>query len=280
MTFDAFETSRRLGKPVYLLRFVAGTQAFTYTTADALFDYLSETYAPVPGLKISGTGQSQEVHAQRITITAPRDWTIPMQYVSFVPAVQMYLSIFTFHRDEPSDVHTFWQGFVRSAKWQGQVATVDADPITVILDRLGLRRTFQNLCNHILYDGFCPVPASSFRVDGALLSVPTGFTIDAAAWATKPDGWFNAGFVERPLLSGVLDMRFVTGHVGTQLTLLSPFPTDVQGGEIFHAYAGCDHIFTTCAGKFGAHTDTGGAYGGWDRVPKKNLFKTGLDNAT
>lgn len=280
MTFDAQETGRRTGKPIYLLRFLIGTNAKTYTTGDEPFVYLSETYAPVPGLDIGSTGQSQELHAQRMTITAPRDWAIPTMYVAFVPAVQVFLSIFTFHRDDASDVHTYWQGFVRDAKWEGSQAKVECDPITVLLDRNGLRRTFQNLCNHVLYDGFCPVPASAFRVDGTLLTTPAGFTLDASAWASKPDGWFNAGFVERALPSGVIDMRFITGHVGTTLSLLSPFPPDLAGGEILRAYAGCDHVFSTCAGKFGAYTDTGGAYGGWDRVPQKNLFKTGLKNAT
>lgn len=279
-TFDTLELSRRQGKPVFLFRFVAGTQVYNYTSTDEQQEYLSETYQPVEGLSASGTGQSQEVNAQRITITAPADWTIPTMYVAFVPAVRVYLSIFTFHRDASTDVHTFWQGFVRDAKWQGEQAKVECDPITVLLDRLGLRRTYQAMCTHVLYDGFCPVPASAFRVDGTLLSSPVGFTLDAADWASKPDGWFNAGFAERPLPSGVIDMRFITSHVGTQITLLSPFPPDLLGGDTIRAYAGCDHVFSTCAGKFGAYTDTGGAYGGWDRVPKKNLFKTGLDNAT
>jgi uncharacterized phage protein (TIGR02218 family) len=279
-TFDTQEISRREGKPVFLFRFLVGTQSYTYTSADTSFEYLSETYLPVAGLKASGTGQSEEVHAQRITISAPRDWLIPSMYVAFVPAVRIYLSIFTFHRDVASDVHTFWQGFVRDAKWEGSQAKVECDPITVLLDRLGLRRTYQAMCTHVLYDGFCPVPASAFRVDGTLLSAPSAFTLNAAAWTTKPDGWFNAGFAERPLPSGIIDMRFITSHVGTQITLLSPFPPDLAGGEIIRAYAGCDHVFSTCAGKFGAYTDTGGAYGGWDRVPKKNLFKTGLNNAT
>jgi uncharacterized phage protein (TIGR02218 family) len=279
MSFDAFEISTRSGKPIFLMRFVAGTQVYNYTTDQEPHTYLSETYDPMPGLLPSGTGQSQEVNAQRVTLTASKDWIIPRLFVAFVPSQQMFLTVFKFHRDDPASVYVYWQGFVRSAKFDERVAKIDCDPITVLLDRLGLRRTFQGLCNHMLYDGFCPVPPSAFKVDGVLGSKGT-FTITAPEWASQPNGWFTAGFIERTLLTGVTDMRFITGHTTDTLTLLSPFPDDLAVGEILHAYAGCDHIFSTCAGKFGAYTDTGGAYGGFDRVPKKNLFKTGVDNAS
>lgn len=276
-SYHTLETSRRQGKPVYLYRFLAGTVPYTYTDADKPFEYLSETYVPLP-LKNSATGQSQEVNAQRITISGARDWLIPMQYVAFVPSVPMFLTIFRFHRDNPADVFIFWQGFVRDAKWRGGEAAVECDPILVFLDRLGLRRTYQALCNNILYDGFCPVPMSAFRVDGILLNAPTGFTLDAAEWAAKPDNWFQTGFIERSLPTGVKDLRFITGNTGTSITLLSPFPPDLQGGETLSAYAGCDRLFSTCAGKFGAYTDTGGAHDGWPNVPKKNPFNVGIDN--
>jgi uncharacterized phage protein (TIGR02218 family) len=279
MSFDLLETSARRGKPVYLFRFVAGTVVYNYTNVDIPFTYLSETYMPIAGLKPSATGQSHENNSQRITITANKDWLIPRLFVSFVPAIQIFLAIFVFHRDDPTDVHTFWQGFIRDAKWIGQQSSVECDPISVALDRPGLRRTFQAVCNNVLYDGFCPVPASAFRVDGALSAPPAGFIVQASAWASKPDQWFKAGFIERPLLSGTLDLRFIISHVGDTLTLLSPYPQDLASGETLRAYAGCDLTFTTCAGKFGAYTDTGGAFAGWDRVPQKNLFKTGVNNA-
>ena len=277
MSFDAFETSRRKGSSVFLFRFLIGTKSYTYTDADKSFEYLGETYEPYP-LDPSSTGQSQELTAQRITITSGREWLIPSLYVAFVPATQVYLAIFHFHRNDPQQqVYNFWSGFVRDAKWQGSKASIECDPVSVMLDRLGLRRLFHGMCNHILYDGFCPVPKSAFRVDGILSNPPTGFTLDAPEWASKPAGWFKAGFVERLLPTGVKDLRFIVGSAGTQITLLSPFPDDVQSGEVISAYAGCDHIFTTCESKFGAFTDTGGAYGGWHRVPRKNPFKINID---
>jgi uncharacterized phage protein (TIGR02218 family) len=281
MSFNAFEISDRAGKPVFLFRFTLGVVTYNYTSDAESHDYLSETYEPLEGIAPSGTGQSQEVNAQRITITATKDWIIPRQYVDFVPALSMFLTVFKFHRDDPADVVTYWQGFVRSVKFDSLSGkgSVICDPLIVMLKRSALRRTFSGLCGHVLYDGFCPVPASAFKVDGILLSDPTGFSIVAAAWDAQPDGWFKLGFVERVLPSGITDMRFITGHVGDTLNLLSPFPDDLTAGEELHAYAGCDRLFSTCSGKFGAYTDTGGACGCYHRVPKKNLFKTGVNNA-
>jgi uncharacterized phage protein (TIGR02218 family) len=280
MSFNSFEISDRAGKPVFLFRFSIGTQNYNYTSDAEPHTYLDEIYSPLEGIAPSSTGQSQEVNSQRITISASKDWILPRQYVDFVPALSFFLTIFKFHRDEPANVHNYWQGFVRSAKFDDKgVGSLTCDPLTVLLDRQALRRTFSGLCSKVLYDGFCPVPASAFRLDGTLLSDPTGFTVTAAEWAGQPDNWFKLGFVERVLLSGVTDVRFITGHTGSTLTLMLPFPDDVNAGEILRAYAGCDRLFSTCAGKFGAYTDTGGACGCFNRVPKKNLFKTGVDNA-
>ena len=278
MSFNAFEISNRSGKPIFLFRFTAGTVAYTYTTDSEPHAYLDEIYEPLEGLEPSGTGQSQEVNAQRITISASKEWIIPRQYVAFVPSVQMFLTVFKFHRDEPLAVYSYWQGFVQAAKFDDKNSHLTCSPITVLFDRLGLRRTFAGLCTHILYDGFCPVPDSAFRRDGTLSQLPAGFTLTAPEWAAQPDGWFKTGYVERVLPSGVADMRLITGNAAGTLTILSPFPSDLVDGETLRAYAGCDHLFTTCASKFGAYTDTGGAYGGWHRIPKKNPFQTGIKN--
>ncbi len=278
MSFDIFEKSNRAGKPIFLFRFTSGTVAYTYTSDDQPHTYLDESYIPLEGLEPSGTAQSQEINAQRITIKASKEWIIPRQYVAFVPALQTFLVVYKFHRADPADVYVYWQGFVQSAKFDDKNSYLNCSPITVLFDRLGLRRTFSALCGHILYDGFCPVPASAFRIDGTLSAPPSGFTLTAPEWAAQPDQWFKSGFIERVLDSGVTDMRLITANVAGVLTLLSPFPSDVVAGEVLRAYAGCDHLFSTCAGKFGAYTDTGGACGCFDRIPKKNPFQTGIKN--
>jgi uncharacterized phage protein (TIGR02218 family) len=277
-TFDTQEMSMRGGKPVFLYRFNVGTTSWRFTDADQIFTLSSEDYTPEPGLRATGTSQSKEVNAQRIVISAGKDWLIPRMFVSFVPATTMNLVIYKLHRDAPTDAYVFWQGIVRDGKFDGKKTSIDCDPLLMMLNRLGLRETFGPLCSKILYDGFCPVPRSSFRVDGTLSIAPSGFTLDAPEWAGQPDGWFVSGEVERVLPSGVIDRRFIIGHTTTTLTILSPFPPDLEGGEVIRAYAGCDHLMSTCSGKFGAFTDTGGAFAGWERVPNKNLFQTGLEN--
>lgn len=278
MSFNLLEISPRSGKPVFLYRFSIGTNSWRFTDADDEFTLFSEVYTPEFGLKATGTSQSKEINAQRLVISAGKDWIIPQMFVSFVPATTMFLTVYRIHRDAPADDYVFWQGIVRDGKYVGKKSSIDCDPIIMLLNRMGLRETFGPLCSKILYDGFCPVPKSSFRVDGTLSVNPTGFTLDAPEWSGQPDGWFTSGVVERTLASGVVDRRFIVSHTTTTLTLLTPFPRTVLGGDIIRAFAGCDHLFSTCAGKFGAFTDTGGAYGGYDKVPVKNLFQTGLEN--
>jgi uncharacterized phage protein (TIGR02218 family) len=280
MSFDIFEISNRAGKPVFLFKFTAGIQSYTYTTDNKPADYLGETYSPLENLEPSGTSQSQEIQAQKITVSAFREWILPRQFVSFVPSNLMFLVVFKYHRAAPDDKYVYWQGFVQSAKFDDKKSYLNCAPVSVLFNRLGLRRSFSTLCGHILYDGFCPVPASAYRVDGVITDIGS-FTITAAEWTSYDSTWFVAGFVERTLPSGVTDMRLITGNDTGVLTLLSPFPSDLQTGETLHAYAGCDHKFSTCAGaKFGAYTDEGGACGCYDRIPVKNPFQTGINNVS
>jgi uncharacterized phage protein (TIGR02218 family) len=270
MAYETLERSTWHGAPVELYRFVLGTQMWTFTSSDGDgWNYLSEDYAPIP-IHRSEPEQSEEPAAHRLSITMPRNEAIPRLFVAFVPPQTMWLTIFRKHRAD-AEVVALWQGVVRSAAWKGSEAELQCDPIEALLARMGLRRLFGPLCNHMLYDAGCTVPASAFMREATILNT-TGFNLVASEFASEPDGWFTAGFVKRA--NG--DMRFIMGHVSDTITLLAPFPGTLNG-EVVEAYAGCDHLFSTCVGKFGDYTEDGATHGGWSEMPTKNPFQTGLN---
>jgi hypothetical protein len=141
-----------------------------------------------------------------------------------------------------------------------------------MLNREGLRPSYQPTCRFFLYDGRCPVPASAFRVDAEILST-VGDHISAPEFAAKPDGWFTLGFVDDA--SG--DSRFIIGHTGSELVLIAPFETPPTGAVV-SAFAGCDQLHATCADatKFGPFTHDGRDFGGHDLVPIENPYEKGV----
>ena len=84
----------------------------------------------------------------------------------------------------------------------------------------------------------------------------------------EADGFYDGGFV---FFSSINDYRLILSHVGNDLTLLLPFPSDAAG-ETVRIFAGCDHTIATCKTKF----DNVLNYGGFAFVPILNPFLTGL----
>ena len=62
-------------------------------------------------------------------------------------------------------------------------------------------------------------------------------------------------------------MRFIVNHVGATLYLSRPFVEDISG-QVIDIFPGCDHLRTTCAGKFA----NGDNFGGFPYIPNINPF--------
>jgi uncharacterized phage protein (TIGR02218 family) len=120
---------------------------------------------------------------------------------------------------------------------------------------------YQKPCNHILYDAGCGVDKNLFKVTATLTSVAAE-TIKAAAFATKPDGWFNAGYIEKGT-----ERRMILSHVGDTLTLLNPMAGLVVG-DVITAFAGCKRDFADCNTKFNNAPN----FFGFEFIPGRNPF--------
>ena len=82
------------------------------------------------------------------------------------------------------------------------------------------------------------------RITG-ILTVVSGTSLAATIWTTKPDGWFNGGYVE---IGG--DKRLIIKHIGANLKIHAPFDNRATPGASADAYPGCDKNPATCKAKF------------------------------
>ncbi|PJF45262.1 MAG: hypothetical protein CUN48_19790, partial [Candidatus Thermofonsia Clade 3 bacterium] len=94
-----------------------------------------------------------------------------------------------------------------------------------------------------LYSSGCGALKESFRVDGTVSTV-SGTTVQIAAAASRPDGYFVAGMLETNDGS-----RMIVGHAGITITLVAPMPSLAPGMAV-RLYAGCDHSTATCRDRF------------------------------
>jgi len=269
VTFAADEASAASGQPVELYLFQAGADRWAYTSGDEAKTYNGQTYTPAPIRRSAISLQSGSAPAgATLTIEVPGDFEIARQFVGFVPARPLGLTIYRYHRGSPSDIVPPWSGRVRGCSWSdgGARASLQCEGIDASLKRQALRRGVGLGCEHMLYDTGCKVSALAYRKAGTVSAI-SGTQITAGVIGSEPNGWWVSGYarVEQR------DYRMIIAHSGSTITVLSPFET-LDVGEQIEVFAGCARTWDVCGSKFGNRAN----YGGFPFWPPKNPWKEGL----
>ena len=265
MTFASRETSQSSGAPVELFRFVRGPHRWTFTSGDTTETYLGDTYTPISIAHSEPQMAERGKEGASMIITVPRDNPVALQYLVFVPASTMALTIFVRHRGDTETV-VRWTGRVRGVQWAGATAELQCESTDAMQKRQALRRGCGYNCEHMLYDQGCGLTATAYRATGNVSSV-SGVTLSGGLFGSKPNGWWISGYVR----VAQEDYRMVLTHSGSTVTILSPFE-NLQAGDPIEVYAGCDRTWETCGDKF----DNRPRYGGFPFWPVKNPYKAGL----
>lgn len=273
MSYLGQETSREAGLPVELYKIEIGTEIFYLTSADYTVTALGEDWTP-SAIKRSAVTISPEERNEVIEVTLPSTHAFPRKYISIVPGARGWLTIFRFHKTDGAtpETSTLFKGVVRSVAFDqnGYEAKLAVLPMSSLLARNIPRHTFQGQCNNVLYDGMCQVISNSFRHNADLISIDsTRLILTVQNLNTKGDGWATGGYIT----FNAQDFRLVMAHTGSNVTLLIPFPTELNMlNQPVDVFAGCDHRISTCKTKFNNVIN----YGGAAFVPLKNPFATGI----
>lgn len=263
---------------VELYRFVeqgATPRILTLTNADREITYNGETYVPATLSRTRGQAKNElskanlEVKFDLLNADARR-WM-----ASYLEAI-VVLTIF--ERDEAGDTSIVWKGRLASVKPTASEISLIFESVFTSLRRPGVRARYQRTCRHSLYGRGCFLNKAAFAVNGAPTAV-NGLVVTVPEAASYPDGWFTTGMIEAA--NG--ELRFVTNHSGSQLTLMQPFLYLAKavaedgyglsygmhyGGVSVIMYPGCDRRRGTCNTKF----NNLGNYGGFDWIPLRNPF--------
>ncbi len=272
MTYSTFESSQEQGQAVEVYRFTIGAQSFFYTSAEDQITISSIDYAAI-AISRNNLTEGPEERNNNVEVTVPGNNEVAALFKLSIPGLRVRVEIDRFHRlDTPTpEVIRIFDGFIVSIAFTNNVkiAKLACRPAISVLARQVPRFTYQNSCNHVLYDEGCKVDDTdpAFRASNQPVASIVGSVLTITGLGGSfTDGWFNGGYVE---VIGNTDFRLVLDHVGDDLTLLFPFAIDPT---IVNVFAGCDHTIQTCKSKFNNVLN----YGGFAFVPTKNPFATGL----
>lgn len=245
---------------VEFYEFRRGTIAWRYVVRRKPLVYLGQTYEPAT-IKRSGIAQTQDLTRNVLDLTVPLDLPVLAQFQPAAPIAKITVLL----RVLPSGQTTargIWGGTLANIEENTHRAIIHCMPASAAASNTGLRECWQKTCRHVLYGPGCQASREAVRVDATLTTVGT-VTVSGAAFATKPDGWFDGGYITWNTPTGLVELRYVVTHVGDTLTLLSPALMPV--GTVVATYPGCNHTTSDCNTK---HNNIR-RYGGQPFIPLK-----------
>lgn len=272
MSYDSRESSVSSGQPFELYLFHAHDDTWRLTSSDEERLFQGALYHPET-ITRTNTSASSEVKGGRIKVTIPKDHPIAQLFISYIPSTPLTLVIFRGHDGElESEMKVAFTGRVLNGRFTvNDECELDCAPDSEILKRNIATACFQRQCNRILFNAGCGLSNAFWRVTGTVSDVSAdGITVTIPECATKPDGWFAAGHIERGAAQ-----RMVITHSGAVITLINPI-NGLEAGDSVNVYAGCDRTYSGpngCTTKF----DNGVNFMGWEWIPAKNPFSSGLE---
>lgn len=272
------------GRPIQLYEFLRTSNGvdyfWRYNTSDRDLKYSGAIWKAVP-ISDSGVRLSSEAASTDLTVTMPiaEEFCDQFRLSGTVPSDTVWLRIRRVHAGDiegldGGDPEIVWDALVT---WIGTVngisqtteleAQVGCSMLATSFKRGGLRYGYQPNCPHVLYAPHtCKVDKEAFRIVATVTAID-GLTVSAAEFGVQPEGWFNGGFLEYFLPSGMLERRMVLRHTGSDVDLAG-LPAGMQVGDIIAGFPGCDLTVDTCVSKFNNLDNMGG----FPHTPGRNPF--------
>jgi uncharacterized phage protein (TIGR02218 family) len=275
-SYDTLETSSAEGRPYFLYLFAEGASLWRFTSravdwaapAGAIAGEPGETIWTASSLSHGSVVQSSDPRRVDLSLTFAISDPFARRYLGPRNRAVTTLTIFRGHEQVPMEVVAHWKGRVVSARAQGPRIILRCESLFTAMRREGVRAKYQRLCRHALYAGGCRLNIEAFFVAGTATAW-SGLQITIPEAATQPNGWYRGGVLRHNGLLG-----FITGHIGSTLTLAGRMPDleaaidDPDTTPAIDIAPGCDLRRNTCNAKFANLLN----FGGFPDIPGRNPF--------
>jgi uncharacterized phage protein (TIGR02218 family) len=264
VSLDITERSLDSGSPQELFLFAQGGSTWGFTGADSTINFSGRTYTK-ESIARSAVRFSQEESSGAITIRVPVTNAVAQRFLGVMPAIPMFVTITRIHRNGSAAVQ--YQGRVAglASVTKGE-ATLNVEPFHGVLSRRLPLLDYQSQCNYPVYGPGCGVNVEA-NTASVTVSTVSGSVVTGTGFGAKPDGWYQAGWLE--LASGTYagDRRGIKAHVGTSVTLVTPFAS-LAGGAVVKAVKGCLRTEAACI-----EFNNLARFMGFTRIPNRNPYK-------
>lgn len=280
MTFKAYETSARDGKPVHLFTFGRQAKVWRFCSGDRDLTLGGNTYTAT-GISRTSIKQSAESQQNTVTITLPFSLdpnaaSLPNtqdfggNWLPFVPSDPITVLCQATHLDDPDqEIDTEWMGYVQQPKFDDSTQTL---ALTCVMPGQIAKAMYQGAkwqvaCWKTPYstgNRGCNLVSAAFETAAALTGV-AGLTVTAAEFGTVAlnlaggDLWWTRS-------DGIIERRTIIEHSGTNVVLL------YGGADVAPALNVT--VRPTCPGTWAACTARGNTvnYGGAIYKPIQNPY--------
>lgn len=243
-----------------LFQFVEGASAWYVTSGQESVIHGGNTYIPA-AVSRSDFESKPEMTKMDLTLDFDMDNTVARRWLVTVLDSIVTLTVFVKDGDS-STVTQAWKGRLASVKPGMASIRLVFENVFTSLRRLGLRRRFQRNCPHVLYGRGCFVSMLAYELSSTVGTV-NGVSVISTVAGSQPANYYRGGILKAA--DGT--MRFITGHNGTNLTLIRSISTLVTG-QACKLYPGCDRTRETCNTTFNNLLNNGST----PFIPIKNPF--------
>lgn len=270
-TYAQLIASTESSRPVELYFFSVGTSEFRYSSSGSDVVVGLDTFSP-EAITRGAIEQSNERSSATLQIRMPGDNAFVSLFAAVPPADTAVLTLYDIEPDEtPTPVPIIiFKGYIQPVRFERDTkeAILTCRSVESSRSRKMPRMSFQGQCQNVLGDALCGANLTPHTHSGIVTDVDETVITVAGAAATGLN--FKGGFC-RP--QSIVDPRMVIAQSGDDLTLLIPFAQSILG-QVVDVVAGCDHLID---GDCGNTYDRVLEYMGFPWVPKREIFKTGID---
>jgi uncharacterized phage protein (TIGR02218 family) len=284
MPVNLYEIHPFSGRPFQLYEFIRTSNGidyfWRYNSSDRNVWYSNVMWKAVPiidsGVRLSGEALSTDLE---VTMPINEEFCEQFRLSGSVPSDTVWLRIRRVHAgdlnydnpDEPTlvtDALLIWNGTVNGINQIGELeARVRCSMLSASLRRGGLRYGYQKNCPHVLYaSNTCKVDREPFKIFGGVTAI-SGNIISVDEFGLVDEGYFNGGFLEYTLPSGMMERRMILTHSGTDVVIMG-LPVGMAVTDTISAFPGCDRTVDTCVDKFNNLAN----FGGFPHSPGRNPF--------
>lgn len=240
----------------------SGMSNFLYTDCNVGLTFHSNHFLPYP-IKRGKISFSTDLKVDETNITLAKNWGTDMGIYKNVMAGAT-VQIHRVNLDNPEwDWVLLFDGDVSDTRVDEAIINLRCTTLDFLNFELP-KRELQVACNWQLYGPYCGLTQGPYSVSTTLgLSDNSPSTLVSDVFSHPTEQYFRGGFVVG--LSGDNNelIRHITDHTGPALSILPPFPFDVETGVNVRVVPGCDHSTTDCTDRF----DNLDNYGGFPFIP-------------